>query len=106
MGGLKPPPPRPIPFAVPALVTQLAIVSCATFLVPYRVLTSSEQKGDSLVKESARDINNVVKRGGHLVCFHATMQTNTVVQVTFGYLRAQQISSNFFSMQRVASHGV
>ena len=33
------------------------------------------------------DIKNVIKRGGHLACFHATMLTNTI-KVTFGDLRA------------------
>ena len=34
------------------------------------------------------DIKNVIKRGGHRACFHATMLTNTVIKVTFGDLRA------------------
>ena len=37
------------------------------------------------------DIKNVIKRGGHHACFHATMLTNTVIKVTLGDLRAQQI---------------
>ena len=37
-----------------------------------------------------------MKRGGHLACFHATMLTNTVIKVTFGDLRAQQISAIIF----------
>ena len=39
---------------------------------------------------------NVIKRGGHRACFHATILTNMVIFVTFGYLSAQQISSIFF----------
>ena len=39
---------------------------------------------------------NVIKRGGHRACFHATMLTNTVIKVTFGDLRAQQISAIIF----------
>ena len=42
------------------------------------------------------DVKNVIKRGGHLACFHATMLTNTVIKVTFGYLGAQQISAIIF----------
>ena len=42
------------------------------------------------------DVKNVIKRGGHRACFHATMLTNMVIQVTFGYLGAQQISSIIF----------
>ena len=37
-----------------------------------------------------------MKRGGHRTCFHATMLTNTVIKVTFGDLRAQQISVIIF----------
>jgi len=33
-------------------------------------------------------------KNGHRACFHTTM-------VTFGYLRAQQIKLDYFSMQRV-----
>ena len=47
-------------------------------------------------KVSDRDIKNVIKRGGHRACFHATMLTNTVIKVTFGDLRAQQISAIIF----------
>ena len=39
------------------------------------------------------DIKNVIKRGGHSACFHATMLTNTVIKVTSGDLRAKQISA-------------
>ena len=39
---------------------------------------------------------NVIKRGGHRACFHATMLTNMVIKVTFGVLRAQQISAIIF----------
>ena len=39
------------------------------------------------------DIKNVIKRGGHRACFHATMLTNTVIKVAFGDLCAQQISA-------------
>jgi len=39
------------------------------------------------------DIKNVMKRGSHRASFPATRPTNTVVYVTFGNLRAQQISS-------------
>ena len=49
---------------------------------------------------------NVIKRGGHRACFHATILTNMVIFVTFGYLSAQQISSIFFSMQRFISHSL
>ena len=42
------------------------------------------------------DIKKVIKRGGHRACFHATMLTNTVIKVTFGDLRAQQISAIIF----------
>ena len=42
------------------------------------------------------DIKNVIKRGGHRACFHATMLANRVIKVTFGYLRAQQISTIIF----------
>ena len=39
------------------------------------------------------DIKNIIKRGGHCACFHATMLTNMVIKVTFhlGDLHAQQI---------------
>ena len=37
-------------------------------------------------------VKNVIKRGDHRACFHSTMLTNTVIKVTFGDLRAQQIS--------------
>ena len=30
---------------------------------------------------SKRDIENVIKRGGHRACFHATMLTNTVINL-------------------------
>ena len=42
------------------------------------------------------DIKNVIKRGSHRACFHATMLTNTVIKATFGDLRAQQISAIIF----------
>ena len=42
------------------------------------------------------DIKNVIKKGGHPACFHATMLTNTVIKVTFGDLRAKQISAIIF----------
>ena len=42
------------------------------------------------------DIKNVIKRGGHRACFHATMLTNMIIKVTFGDLRAQQISGIIF----------
>ena len=42
------------------------------------------------------DIKNVIKRGGHRACFHATMLTNTVITVTCGDLRAKQISTIIF----------
>ena len=42
------------------------------------------------------DIKNVIKRGGHRACFHATMLTITVIKVTFGDLRGQQISAIIF----------
>ena len=59
------------------------------FLVPYRILTPSEQKGDSLIKNPPQishetwydvvtgqgDIKNVVKRGGKLL--FATWAANT-----------------------------
>ena len=51
-------------------------------------------------------LKNVIKRGGHRACFHATILTNMVIFVTFGYLSAQQISSTFFSMQRFISHSL
>ena len=38
-------------------------------------------------------MKNVIKRGGHRACFHATMLTNTAIKVTFSDLRAQQISA-------------
>ena len=41
-------------------------------------------------------IRNVIKRGGHRACFHATMLTNTVIKVTFGDLCAHQISAVIF----------
>ena len=41
------------------------------------------------------DIKNVMKRGTRRASVYATMLTNTVVYVTFGYLRAQQISFVF-----------
>ena len=44
------------------------------------------------------DIKNVIKRGGHRACFDATMLTNTVIKVTFGDLRAQQISAIIFQL--------
>ena len=43
-----------------------------------------------------KEIKNVIKRGGHRACFHATMLTSTVIKVTFGDLRAQQISAIIF----------
>ena len=43
-----------------------------------------------------KEIKNVIKRGGHRACFHATMLTNTVIKVTFGDLRAQQINAIIF----------
>ena len=42
------------------------------------------------------DIKNEIKRGGHRACCHATMLTNTVIKVTFGDLRAQQIRAIIF----------
>ena len=42
------------------------------------------------------DIKNVIKRGGYRAWFYATMLENTVIKVTFGYLRAQQISAIIF----------
>ena len=42
------------------------------------------------------DIKNVIKRGGRRACFHAAMLTNTVIKMTFGDLRAQQISAIIF----------
>ena len=48
----------------------------------------------------------MIKRGGHFACFHATMLTSTVIKVTFGDLRAQQIRAVIFQMRRVISHGV
>ena len=42
------------------------------------------------------DIKNVIKRGDHRACFHATVLTNTVIKVTFGDLRAQQIRAIIF----------
>ena len=42
------------------------------------------------------DIKNVIKRGGHRACFHATMLTNTVIKVALGDLRAQQIRAIIF----------
>ena len=43
------------------------------------------------------DIKNVIKRGGHRACFHATMLTISVIKVmTFGDLRAQQMSAIIF----------
>ena len=48
------------------------------------------------------DIKNVIlKRGGHRACFHATMLTNTVIKVTFGDLRAQQIQMRCARSHRV-----
>ena len=41
-------------------------------------------------------LKNVIKRGGHPACFHATVLTNTVIKVTFGDLRAQQINAIIF----------
>ena len=49
-----------------------------------------------LMLQDKGDIENVIKRGGHRTCFHATMLTNTVIKVTFGDLRAQQISAIIF----------
>ena len=43
------------------------------------------------------DIKKRNKKRGHRACFHcATMLTNTVIKVTFGDLRAQQISAIIF----------
>ena len=42
------------------------------------------------------DIKNVIKRGGNRACLHAIMLINTVIKVTFGDLRAQQISGIIF----------
>ena len=42
------------------------------------------------------DIKNVIKKGGHRACSHATMLTNTVIKVAFADLRAQQISAIIF----------
>ena len=41
-------------------------------------------------------LKNVIKRWGHRACFHATMLTNTVIEVTFVDLRAQQIRAAIF----------
>ena len=41
-------------------------------------------------------MKNVIKRGGHRACFDATMLTNTVIKVTFGDLRSQQIRAVIF----------
>ena len=43
-----------------------------------------------------KEIKNVIKRGGHHACFHATVLTNMVIKVTFGDLSAQQISAIIF----------
>ena len=42
------------------------------------------------------DVKNVIKRGGHRACFLASVLTNTVIKVTFGDLRAHQISAFIF----------
>ena len=42
------------------------------------------------------DIRNLIKRGGHRTCFHATMLTDMVIKVTFCSLSAQQISAIIF----------
>ena len=52
------------------------------------------------------DIKNVIKRGGHRACFHATMLTNTVIKVTLGDLRAQQISVIIYRCGVLYSHRV
>ena len=51
------------------------------------------------------DIKNVIKRGGHSACFHATMLSNTLITVTFGDLRVQQIRG-YFPMWHVISHRI
>ena len=33
---------------------------------------------------------------GYRACFHSTMLTNTIIKVTFGDLRAEQISAIIF----------
>ena len=60
-------------------------------------------------KKIKADIKNVIKRGGHHACFHATMLTGTVIKVTFGDLCGQQIATDkrdYFPMRRVISHRV
>ena len=43
------------------------------------------------------DIKNVVKRGGHQACSHATALTNRMaIQVAFGNFSSQHISSIVF----------
>ena len=43
-----------------------------------------------------KDIKNIIKRGEHRACFHATMHTNMVIEVTFGDLCVQQVSVIIF----------
>ena len=45
-----------------------------------------------LLLQDKEILKNAMKRGGHRACFHATMLTNSVIKVTFGDLRAQQIN--------------
>ena len=49
-----------------------------------------------LMLQDKEILKNVIKRVGHRACSHATMLTNTVINVTFGDLRAQQISAIIF----------
>ena len=50
--------------------------------------------------------NNVMKRGGHGACFHATILTNMIIFAAFWYVGAQQISSIFFFQCRALYHTV
>ena len=53
-------------------------------------------KLDMLMLQDAEILKNLIKRGDHRACFHATMLTTTVIKVTFDDLRAQQISAIIF----------
>ena len=49
-----------------------------------------------LMLQGKEIFKNMIKRGGHHACFHATMLTNTVIKMAFGDLIAQQISAIIF----------
>ena len=49
------------------------------------------------------DVKNVIKRGGHHACFHATILTNMVYLGNFCLSQCATNKLDYFSMQRVIS---